>query len=105
MACDWSESMFLWEVLPLEEESSSLQPGRLEDRDEADLTELTELFTDYVTEQWVEGDRPMWNYFGPRTTNYIEGWHSKLSISVCSCDIIYMRFSSILLNSADKDQN
>ena len=48
----------------------------LEDREEADLTDLTEPFTDYVTEQWVEGESPMWNQFGtqsPRTTNNIEG--------------------------------
>jgi len=28
--------------------------------------------TDYVTEQWVEGDKQQWNHFetvGPRTTN------------------------------------
>jgi len=47
----------------------------LEDRDEADLTELTETFTDYVTEQWVNGDRLVWNHFGsnrPQTNNNIE---------------------------------
>lgn len=44
----------------------------LEDRDEADLTDLTETFTDYVTEQWVNSDRLLWNHFGsdgPRTNN------------------------------------
>ena len=53
----------------------------LEDRDDANLTPLTEPFTDYVTEQWVEGDRTCWNHFGtegPRTNNSIEGWHSKI---------------------------
>ncbi|XP_062591960.1 uncharacterized protein LOC134253450 [Saccostrea cucullata] len=53
----------------------------LEDRDEADLTELTQTFTDYVTEQWVNGDRLLWNHFGtygPRTNNSLEGWHSKI---------------------------
>ena len=53
----------------------------LEDRDDADITDLTQRFTDYVTEQWVEGDRLVWNHFGnqgPRTTNNLEGWHSKL---------------------------
>ncbi|KAK3102328.1 hypothetical protein FSP39_010519, partial [Pinctada imbricata] len=53
----------------------------LEDRDDADITDLTERFTDYVTEQWVEGDRLVWNHFenqGPRTANYLEGWHRKL---------------------------
>ena len=48
----------------------------LEDRDEADLTELTETFTDYVTEQWVKGDRLVWNHFGtngPRTNNNKKG--------------------------------
>jgi hypothetical protein len=44
-------------------------------------TQLTQPFTDYVTDQWVEGDRYFLNYYGtegPRTTNSIEGWHSKL---------------------------
>jgi hypothetical protein len=53
----------------------------LEDRDNADITQLTQPFTDYVTDQWVEGDRSLWNHYGtegPRTTNSIEGWHSKL---------------------------
>lgn len=53
----------------------------LEDRDEADLTEVTETFTDYVTEQWVNGDRLIWNHFGtngPRTNNNLEAWHGKL---------------------------
>ncbi|KAK3102941.1 hypothetical protein FSP39_015122 [Pinctada imbricata] len=46
----------------------------LEDRDDADIT-------DYVTEQWVESDSLVWKHFGnqrPRTTNNLEGWHSKL---------------------------
>ncbi len=40
-------------------------------------------FTDYVTEQWVEGDKDIWNHFtteGPRTTNHLEGWHNKLKV-------------------------
>ena len=44
-------------------------------------TQLTQPFTDYVTDQWVEGDRSFWNHYeteGPRITNIIEGWHSKL---------------------------
>ncbi|XP_021370157.1 uncharacterized protein LOC110461150 [Mizuhopecten yessoensis] len=39
------------------------------------------LFIEYVTEQWVEGDRPTWNHFsieGPRTTHHLEAWHGKL---------------------------
>ena len=40
-------------------------------------------FSDYVTEQWVEADgRLVWNHFhtiGSRTTNHLEGWHSKLN--------------------------
>lgn len=50
----------------------------LEDRDEADPREVTETFTDYVTEQWVNGDnRLIWNNFGtngPRTNNNLEAW-------------------------------
>lgn len=48
----------------------------------ADLTDPTKIFTDYVTEQWVNGDRLLWNHFdigGPRTNNTVwkngkEGW-------------------------------
>ena len=36
----------------------------LEDRDDVNITQMTEQFTDNVTEQWVEGDRPLWNHFG-----------------------------------------
>eukprot|EP00105_Crassostrea_gigas_P045365 XP_019929513.1 PREDICTED: uncharacterized protein LOC109620813 [Crassostrea gigas] len=54
----------------------------LKDRDEADPREVTETFTDYVTEQWVNGDnRLIWNNFGtngPRTNNNLEAWHGKL---------------------------
>lgn len=53
----------------------------LEDRDEADLTEVTETLTDYVTEQWVNGDILIWNHFGtngPRTNSNLEAWHGKL---------------------------
>ncbi|KAK3107276.1 hypothetical protein FSP39_010924 [Pinctada imbricata] len=53
----------------------------LEDRDDADISDVTQTFTDYVTDQWVDGDRLQWNHFGtngPRTTNNLEGWHSKL---------------------------
>jgi hypothetical protein len=53
----------------------------LEDRDNADITQLTQPFTDYVTDQWVEGDRSLWNHYGtggPCITNSIEGWHCKL---------------------------
>ena len=35
-------------------------------------------FDDCVTEQWVES----WNHYdndGPRTTNNVEGWHSKIN--------------------------
>lgn len=38
-------------------------------------------FTDYVTTYWVEQNRHLWNHYtteGPRTTNHLEGWHSKL---------------------------
>lgn len=47
----------------------------LEDRDEADLTDLSETFTDYITEQWINDDRFLWNHFGtdgPRTINSLE---------------------------------
>ncbi|KAK3097880.1 hypothetical protein FSP39_014087 [Pinctada imbricata] len=45
----------------------------------------TEPFVDYVTEQWVDRDRLVWNHFnsdGPRTTNHLEGWHSKIKKQV-----------------------
>ncbi|XP_060080091.1 uncharacterized protein LOC132559482 [Ylistrum balloti] len=51
------------------------------DLKDVNLPVETTTFTDYVTTQWVEGDRNIWNQFdndGPRTTNTLEGWHSKL---------------------------
>ena len=36
----------------------------LGDRDNADITQLIQHFTDYVTDQWVEGDRSLWNHYG-----------------------------------------
>jgi hypothetical protein len=53
----------------------------LEQNDE--LSPAIVKFKDYVTETWVEGHRGrrMWNHYdteGPRTTNNVEGWHSKL---------------------------
>lgn len=39
-------------------------------------------FKDYVTENWVEGNRLSWNHYdnnGPRTTNHVEGWHHKIN--------------------------
>ena len=53
----------------------------LQDRDDADITQLTQSFTDYMTEQWIDGDRTIWKHFrtqGPRTTNNIGGLHNKL---------------------------
>ena len=44
-------------------------------------TQLTQPFTEDFTDQRVEGDRYLRNYYGTegrRTTNSIEGWHSKL---------------------------
>lgn len=41
----------------------------------ADLTDPTKIFRDYVTEQWVNGDRLLWNHFdigGPRTNNTLK---------------------------------
>ena len=46
----------------------------LEDLEDADIPYDTQSFTDYITEQWVEGDILVWNHFGterPRTTNNI----------------------------------
>ncbi|XP_060071015.1 uncharacterized protein LOC132550930 [Ylistrum balloti] len=53
----------------------------MDDLEDVDLPVDTTPFTDYVTTQWIEGDRHVWNHFdndGPRTTNNLEGWHSKL---------------------------
>ena len=40
-------------------------------------------FADYVTDYWIENNEPAeWNHFitdGPRTTNNIEGWHSRIN--------------------------
>ena len=57
----------------------------LEDIDNADTNINTVSFTDYVTEQWVENNRDLWNHHnteGPRTTNNLEGWHHKLKSHV-----------------------
>ena len=38
-----------------------------------------------MTEQWVEGDKSLWNHYdnrGPRTTNHVEGWHHKINNKV-----------------------
>lgn len=65
----------------------------LETIDGADIDINTTTFTDYVTEQWVENNRNMWNHFendGPRTTNHLEGWHNKLKKHVrCAHPNIY----------------
>ncbi|XP_071176225.1 uncharacterized protein [Mytilus edulis] len=53
----------------------------LEHIDDSDTTTLTLNFTDYVTSYWVENNQSLWNHYateGPRTTNHLEGWHSKL---------------------------
>ena len=50
-----------------------------------ELPAAVELFTDYVTENWIESDKQIWNHFnthGPRTTNNVEGWHSMLKKAV-----------------------
>ena len=57
----------------------------LEDIDNADTNINTVSFTDYVTEQWVENNRDLWNHHnteGSRTTNHLEGWHHKLKNQV-----------------------
>ncbi|XP_060081931.1 uncharacterized protein LOC132561218 [Ylistrum balloti] len=57
----------------------------LEDLEDAEVPQNTTPFTDYVTEQWVEVHRPLWNHFqtdGPRTTNNLEAWHWKLKKKV-----------------------
>ncbi|XP_052794562.1 uncharacterized protein LOC128227768 [Mya arenaria] len=45
-------------------------------------------FKDYITEQWVEGDRQAWNHFnndGPWTTNHVEGWQHKINNQLKHC--------------------
>ena len=52
----------------------------LNDLEDIDTPANTSIFTDYVTTQWIDGDRQVWNHFktdGPRTTNRIQGWHTK----------------------------
>jgi hypothetical protein len=52
----------------------------IEDLEEADTNTPTLAFTDHVT-YWVERNRHLWNHYqtdGPRTTNHLESWHSKL---------------------------
>ena len=53
----------------------------LENLEEADTNTPTLAFTDYITSYWVESNGHLWNHYqtdGPRTTNHMEGWHSKL---------------------------
>ena len=53
----------------------------LEDLEDDDTNTPTLAFTDYITSYWVESNRHIWNHYqtdGPRTTNHLEGWHSKL---------------------------
>jgi len=43
------------------------------------------LYKLHIQEQWIEGDRLVWNHFGtegPRTTNNIEAMHGKLKRNV-----------------------
>jgi len=71
--------------------ASSLPLVRLCDLDDVWLNALNDAdlqdpqvlwFADYVPEQWVESPGlQIWNHFetnGARTTNHVEGWHSKL---------------------------
>jgi hypothetical protein len=69
----WSASESSWYVVSCD---------YLED---IDIPANTTTFTDYVTTQWIDGDRQVWNHFntdGPHTTNHIEGWHNKLKKKV-----------------------
>ncbi|XP_069133273.1 uncharacterized protein [Argopecten irradians] len=57
----------------------------LEELEDADVPVTTLPFTDYVTTQWIEGDRQTWNHYsteGHRTTNNLEAWHGKLKKKV-----------------------
>jgi hypothetical protein len=57
----------------------------LNNLEDIDIPANTTTFTDYLTTQWIDGDRKVWNHFntdGPRTTNHIEGWHNKLKKKV-----------------------
>jgi hypothetical protein len=52
-----------------------------EDLEHSNPTTDPTSFTDYVTTYWVETHRHLWNHYliqGPRTTNHIEVWHSKI---------------------------
>jgi len=49
----------------------------LEDLEDVSLPIDTTPFSDYVTTQWIEGDRNIWNHFdtaGPVTTNLLGVW-------------------------------
>jgi hypothetical protein len=57
----------------------------LNDLEDIDIPANTTTFTDYLTTQWIEGDRKVWNHFntdGSRTTNHIEVWRNKLKKKV-----------------------
>ena len=70
-------------VLPLvpRNEVEDVWWNALEDLEDVQVPAETTRFTDYITEYWIEGNRVEWNQYnndGPRTTNNLEGWHSKL---------------------------
>jgi len=53
----------------------------LEDLEQSSPTTNPTSFTGYVTTYWVETHRHLWNHYltqGSRTTNHLEGWHSKI---------------------------
>ncbi|XP_060081811.1 uncharacterized protein LOC132561098 [Ylistrum balloti] len=53
----------------------------LDDLKDVDLPVDTTAFINCVNTKWMEGVRPVWSHFdndGPRTTNILEGWNSKL---------------------------
>ena len=69
-------------VLPLvpAQQVDNVWLNALADNDDNSIQ--TTKFKDYVTEIWVEGNIQGWNQFdndGARTTNHIEGWHSKVN--------------------------
>ncbi|XP_069136696.1 uncharacterized protein [Argopecten irradians] len=74
-------------VLPLipQERVEVVWFNALDDLEDAELPNDTTPLTDYVVNQWIEGDTTMWNHYtteGPRTTNHLESWHAKLKKKV-----------------------
>lgn len=68
--------------------------GWLEIMENAPTNVQVEEFNDYFVNQWLENDLigDMWVCYGERhrTTNAVEGWHSRLNKTIKNAILIYL---------------